>query len=424
MAFSAKILSITSPATTGSVPYTGAGFAPKAIFAIGNGLTADGSAAVGMSFLSLGASATQFSSSLWVGNAASPGRVNVAQSKSLFIELISGAGGGTMTSASLTSLDADGFTLNWGSVPDATARVIQVLCLGGTDLSNAFVNELAHKTTTGNQAYTGVGFQPATLIFGAQLAATTDPFALGVGNATQIFGAATSTTNRFYTAGRHKDNANPTVQRAQQKSTQCIGLTGDAAVLAEADFVSFDSDGFTLNFSTVSGTAWLTGYLALKGLQAKIISFTSPGSTGNVGYTGAGFTPGAVIFSSDCGVSSTANTAHCRRMLGMATSSTNRGVISWAGKDAVATSNTSQNLDRTACVKHIVENGATPTFPSVADFVSFDADGFTLNWSVADATARETFALCLGPAAAAGGVTYPQLERGRRGIERGVLIGA
>ncbi len=38
-----------------------------------------------------------------------------------------------------------------------------------------------------------------------------------------------------------------------------------------------------------------------------------------------------------------------------------------------------------------------------ADLVSFDNDGFTLDWTTADATAREFIGIAFGDAAAAGG---------------------
>jgi hypothetical protein len=405
MGFSAKILSITVPVATGSVSYTGAGFAPQALLCIATSLTADGSGAHAPFNIGVGAqptgTPTQYSSASTAVDNAGGAAAAVAQSKALFIQLLNPNGGTTFAAASLTSLDADGFTLNWTNTADIN-HVIQVLCLGGSDLTNSNVNEKGVATSTGNSATTGVGFQPSLVMFLAQLLTTTEPLARALANATQFFGAAFSITNTFYTAGRHVDGVNPTVQRGAQKSTASIAGLSNTGWQVEGTFLQFDADGYTVNYTTVPASAFLYGFLCLKGIQAKIISFTSPGSTGNVGYTGAGFAPVAAIFSSDCGVSSTANTANCRRMLGLATSSSNRGVCSWASKDAVSgSSNASHDLDRTKCVKHIVEGHGSPTFPSVADLVSFDADGFTLNWTAADATARETFVLLLGPAAAA-----------------------
>jgi hypothetical protein len=44
----------------------------------------------------------------------------------------------------------------------------------------------------------------------------------------------------------------------------------------------------------------------------------------------------------------------------------------------------------------MTEAGASPTVDAEADLDSFDADGFTLDWVAADATARELFVLALG----------------------------
>jgi hypothetical protein len=44
----------------------------------------------------------------------------------------------------------------------------------------------------------------------------------------------------------------------------------------------------------------------------------------------------------------------------------------------------------------------TPTTEAIADLVTLDSDGWTVNWTTADATAREILALAIGDAPAAG----------------------
>jgi hypothetical protein len=84
--------------------------------------------------------------------------------------------------------------------------------------------------------------------------------------------------------------------------------------------------------------------------------------------------------------------------IGAATSPTERAAI-WGGdNDNEATS---QKADSSLQQDRILEHnepGGTPAVNAEADFVSFDADGWTLNWITADATARQILALAIGDA--------------------------
>jgi hypothetical protein len=62
--------------------------------------------------------------------------------------------------ASLVSLDADGFTLNW--TDRAASDVFFVLSLKGGSYKLGFGD---YKLTTGTEPYTGVGFQPKGVMF-------------------------------------------------------------------------------------------------------------------------------------------------------------------------------------------------------------------------------------------------------------------
>jgi hypothetical protein len=65
--------------------------------------------------------------------------------------------------------------------------------------------------------------------------------------------------------------------------------------------------------------------------------------------------------------------------------------------DNVSPTVASRNLDRTKLIKMMTE-GASPTVQAAADHVSFDSDGQTINWTTADATARQIIVLWIGNA--------------------------
>ena len=74
--------------------------------------------------------------------------------------------------------------------------------------------------------------------------------------------------------------------------------------------------------------------------------------------------------------------------------------------------NTARGQSEAACLLAI-SDGGTPTRLALADFTSQNADGFTLNWTTADATARQNFYLAVGdsPAIVSGGVITQSLTR-------------
>jgi len=83
----------------------------------------------------------------------------------------------------------------------------------------------------------------------------------------------------------------------------------------------------------------------------------------------------------------------------MADNSGHQGHV-WAGDQngvVLGVTNASMNLDRTVCIKNMVESHASPTTSSAATFQNFLASGgFAINWSATDATARITQFLAIG----------------------------
>jgi hypothetical protein len=83
--------------------------------------------------------------------------------------------------------------------------------------------------------------------------------------------------------------------------------------------------------------------------------------------------------------------------MGAAKSSTARGSIFWAARDATGTaSRTKHWQDTTKCVSiSVATTGTTPAIDAKADFVSFGADGFTLSWTDYAASAWLFFVMVL-----------------------------
>jgi hypothetical protein len=92
------------------------------------------------------------------------------------------------------SFDADGFTLTVDDQFSASFR-IHYLVLGGSDLTDYALGTFITAAGTGDEAYTGVGFEPDCLLF---LSANTGTPNAPVGGGEMVFGAATEASQWVY----------------------------------------------------------------------------------------------------------------------------------------------------------------------------------------------------------------------------------
>lgn len=296
------------------------------------------------------------------------------------------------------SLDVDGFTLNFTTT--TTGHYLQYIAFGGTDLTNSHIGSFLTSALIGAQAFTGIGFQPDLNLFFSTVYQTTDPIQITTGNAQSIMGLARSTggiEQRSSCASSDFAVATST-ELLRQQSTFAYLNSRSAGYQRAGSLTSHDADGFTLNWAQANTAHTFYG-VSLRGLRTKLLTFTQRTSVGSQAITGAGFTPKGVIFLSGGLIASTASQAgHCQ-VNGFAESGgTQFCYYNWGQNGMACTSGTALRCHtgrRTTEVIHF-ENESVGTL-AVASLLSFDADGFTLNWTtVADTTAREIYALVIG----------------------------
>lgn len=399
MALSYKVGSFAQPTSTNaSFGVTGVGFVPKVVILFCNNATADGSQA--NAHVSIGAASStsaRFGGSIESKNGQSASSVGFDEESTIALTIANDVPT-ILVKADFVSFDSDGFTLNFSTV-DANARIINYIAIGGADLTNANVGNASIPASTGNKSFTGIGFKPDALIFVNVTDYTVLPSSAS-DNVKLSIGFGLSSTARGYAANYNEKITSPSITKRKQIVTKAIGCLTSASMTWEADMVSMDADGFTLNFSTVdAGAADIFFYIALKGGQYKTGTFTQKTSTGSQATTGIGFTPTGVIFASVNNTSSSSIVNTARFSLGSGSSSTSRGCIWLGSTNGVSTTVTNSNLDRSNIIKMMTEAG-TPTTQAAADLTSLDSDGWTLNWGTADATAREILYLALGSNAA------------------------
>lgn len=366
---------------------TGVGFAPKVILFFGFNNSAGSTQAT--SFGVADWACRQWAQSIRSTDAVNPSNDERSWSSTRCIETTSGGGvyDGRAVFASVTH---DGAALVVTAA--GNARRIHWVALAGDDV-DAKAGYFDLSTSSGTQAVTGVGFQPTAVLMSASTSSTTE----GVATTESRFslGAMTAAA-QWVMATVGTDNVTPTAEHSVGRTDAVlVRVSGTSSPTMLAAYSSLDSDGFTVNKSTAPGATLRCGYIAFGGAAEYAIgAFNQPTSTGNQAITGVGFQPEALLFASAGKVASTTATVHGVTMIGAALSTSNRRAHQSSAESGVATSNTARDTSEAAAI--IASSaGGTPTRLATADFVSHDSDGFTLNWSTADAVARELFYLAV-----------------------------
>ena len=177
-------------------------------------------------------------------------------------------GGGTDVLAAYTSMDSDGFTLNF-SLATGTASPVFSLALAGLD---AKVGTFS-KSTSGapaSQAVTGVGFAPTNLFLaGIQTTASNYDTHARLG-----FGASDGNSESSMALQDAHGQGSSSVDAVHKTSKAYVKVNNDTSSIdAEADLSSFDSDGFTLNWTTNDVANAQIAYLALAGEDTDDLRF-------------------------------------------------------------------------------------------------------------------------------------------------------
>jgi hypothetical protein len=246
------------------------------------------------------------------------------------------------------------------------------------------------KTVGQTQAITGIGFQPKIVLFWwGGSTGVGDTVAGGTYNIG--FGAAISSSSRFCCMGISEDaQADSDSLRSCYSSEVMRAYTNTSTLDGILDFTSMDVDGFTLTIDDQFTQAYRVSYLALGGTDLTDVYIGNkamPATTGNYNVTGVGFQPDAVItaFTTPTGGMET-NTATLYLSIGMATGASHQGIVNGYSYSASATS---------AAGGYGYDGQITENDGSFADtFVSFGADGFTLNHTLGDSVRYFCF-ICL-----------------------------
>lgn len=401
--------SFSAEQAAGNKSYTGIGFTPKVVLFWMTKQTATGYAAERTLCIGWAVSNTQFGCLANNSSDAVTVDTEIGQDiRDTFVLSSVNVSGGVLSrdmTADFVSMDAGGFTLHYSVAAAGTNYIVHYWALGGSDITGVWAGPINAPTVTGNQAYTGPGFQPDCLLLLTNTQGTIPRSDLGFKTCLGVTDGTSSAV-----AYVHEQNALPTNIRSLQKTGEVIHTYNfSGADNTVASLTSMDATGFTLNYSVVQATARGVLALALQGGQYWVGTDTQKTSTGTKAKTGAGFAPtGLLLFGTNRATSAALDDTLASLSIG-ASDGTNEG-CAWVG----STDNVSTTDENSATVTDKILRHATnpSTTNAEADLSSLDADGYTLNWSTADATAREFVALAVGSASAGGATKNTMLLMG------------
>jgi hypothetical protein len=275
--------------------------------------------------------------------------------------------------------------------------IFHYLALGGTGVE-AKVGSVQLGASGSTTAVTGVGFAPDALLCWVTTTTTSDPYAATSGSSRWCLGWATPDAQGCSSVV-HVDDANPTNTARRQTTGHCLWTGTVTDDYLKANVSAWGADGFSLYVTTAFASNYYVHYLALKGVSASVGTLTQPTSTGQQATTTTGVAPKALLLTSVGGVSSGSVQDDARFAFGVATSASARVAVSWGDEDdrdiPSVGSNAYTNMSQSHVLR-LMQEGSPMTDLASADFVAFNAEGFTLDWESADATAREVLYLALG----------------------------
>jgi hypothetical protein len=295
----------------------------------------------------------------------------------------------TVTTFSGTTL---GLTKAGASQADVTCSIYPIVASSTPDLREGTTLSTSGTTLTASSL---------PLTPGALLVIGTDNSGNGASALPRLyFGLATSPSSRWGVGLAQAWNVNPSdvVSRVRTDRLAPIYRNISNAISyasGQLDVGSMTSDSYTITQNAGAGTTKFA-VLAIPGTFA-LLTGDVRASTGTEATTGAGFEPSSALFALSAFTTTTdTETDNFSLSIGAGTLASQR-VANIQNPDNTATPNPTVASTSGAVLQGANSSGQT----SLADIDSFDADGFTLDWTDADATAG-LWAALVSEAAASG----------------------
>jgi hypothetical protein len=301
------------------------------------------------------------------------------------------------------------FVINW-TTADGSAQIFHFLAIGGSD-----VNCRVGTGTTSDLATSGLVFPgdaKAVILFQA---GSSGDFGANHPAVGFIAIAEDGVTVTQACASVMTEDAQATSDTWRYQRDDRCGVIQAEGTGAEFNALTFSVTG---GLVLAAGTGNVTfAYLAIggSGVSAKVGSALQPTTTGTQAISGLGFEPAGVLLMSVGQTPQSTVQTETRFSFGAMTAAAQG--VGWIGNlDAQNPSVSARRHATTKCLTMSTPaaTGSSSTTEAEAEFDSLDADGFTLDWTTADATQRQYLYLALGEGAggAGGGVMGARIFTG------------
>lgn len=390
VAFAAQfhVGNFTLNGSTGNQVIHATTFQPKLVMFFGANNTGDGNLTNAANVFGAAASSSErWSMSLFAADAQAANTADRRFTSSSCYSSVDSAGA-ALHEFDFVSFNPDGFTIN--VTTSASTRIVGFIAIGGPDFS-AKVGTFDGPASAATSTVSGLGFKSSVVILGNTQSNITEGSALSY---IYMLGAAVSSSSRWVIQTIGLEATEPTQENRYWSTTEIVHRQSDGGNSQVANFVSHNDNGFSISFTTTS-TSMRYGYIALGGISAQTGTFAQPGAASTQEISGLNFHPRLLLFGSTSTTSASGTyEAHSRMAIGAGASASLMFATSYGSSDAVSTSVADRRSVNSQVITHLTEG--TPTVNAEADLLSTRAGAFNLNWSTADASARNEVYLALG----------------------------
>lgn len=326
----------------------------------------------------------------------------------------------------VSGVDGNSFLLDVqnydGSI--AASGAVGFTVFGGDDLTNYNIVGITSQSGHGSASLFGGGlFSSGNVIF--MIGGGTSGGGNNVQGSFLTLGMATDSGDQqsCVSVMSEHDVDNSDTWRWQRTDRIFGRMDAAGAMVSQIAFEGFTESGFKINWISGdqhSNVGMISLVMKISG-NANVVSWNTISGTGNQDISGVGFSGKYAFFmSTDTACNNIGGSSGQNRLsIGSAMSSANRGAM-WAGdRDALSTMANARTNRDDACFVAAFEHNTTPSQTSgtmIADFVEFNADGFTINKSVnafnGDTSGMTISTLVIGDVmiAEAGGPTLPGIN--------------
>lgn len=274
-----------------------------------------------------------------------------------------------------------------GGMAEGFEVASQALGAGGQSTEGNYVVQAAAGASGAKTATAGANADRGNGETLALRPAYTSYYAMGMTDGTTSGSVATSSRTGVATS----------VEARRAASKALTIMKWDQTILAEADFQAWSSTTFTINWTTNDTVAYVIHYVAIggSGVQAKVVNWQMATAAGAQAITGFGFQPSAVLhIHANSGLTGALPATGAAGGMGM-------GAIDSSGNQWATSTFQSSGANPSDAQRGQQTNATIYTFSNAlgitknATWTAWTADGFNLNYTVANANAGQVFSLGL-----------------------------